>query len=443
MPKTGILLPIFSLPSKYGIGDFGNEAYEFIDILSKNNISFWEVLPITATEGLPYSPISYYALNTAYISIDKLIEDGLISEANTIQASNRIVYNDFKEKYYKCAYEKFKQKNVTNRNEKFNKFKDNTEIIHYAKFMNNQTGEEIDYYIFLQFILDKQWNKLRKYANSKNVKIIGDMPIYPSYKSCEVQYNEKYYEVNKNGMKYIAGAPPDEYNANGQIWWNPVYNIENIKNDKYIYLLNRFKEFMKRFDVTRLDHFRGYDSFFKIPSNGTAKDGCYENGVGTEFFNELMKISKSENYIVEDLGDIRKETEELRNKYQLIGQEILIYLFNFKEQKINEMKDNILLYTGNHDTSTTIGWYNNLQNEEKSACDMILKKLGFSNKNINEALIEICKNSSAEIIMIPVQDILGLDDTSRINIPGSESDLNWSWKMNDFISFREKVKILK
>ena len=177
MKEKGILLPIFSLPSKYGIGDFGYEAYEFIDILHENNINYWEILPINACNRLPYSPLSYYALEEDYISLDKLKECGLIENPKTRESSNRAIYDDFKEKYYKEAFSNFKK------NKEYREFIKCKEIQEYAKYISSINGENKEYYLFLQYILYKQWMELKQYANSKNVKIIGDMPVYPNFNS--------------------------------------------------------------------------------------------------------------------------------------------------------------------------------------------------------------------------------------------------------------------
>ena len=173
MKEKGVLLPIFSLPSKYGIGDFGYEAYEFIDILSKNNIRYWEILPINECNTHPYSPVSYYALEEEYISLDKLAERGLIKEAETRPNKDRAIYDDFKEKYYKEAFENFKPDN------KFKKFIKIDEIDKYAEFAHIKKGKSKEYYLFLQYILYTQWMELKQYANEKNVQIVGDMPVYP------------------------------------------------------------------------------------------------------------------------------------------------------------------------------------------------------------------------------------------------------------------------
>ena len=230
MKEKGILLPIFSLPSKYGIGDFGYEAYEFIDILSENGIKYWEILPINACNRLPYSPVSFYALEEDFISLDKLIKAGLIKEARKRSVTDRARYDDYKDKYYKEAYSNFKK------DAKYEKFASQKEIQQYAEYKSKRDGEDIEYYLFLQYILYKQWMELKKYANKKNVYIIGDLPFYPVFDSVETTYYSKYYEIEDGRYTFEAGTPPDYFNDDGQRWNAPVYNMENIKKDKYKYI---------------------------------------------------------------------------------------------------------------------------------------------------------------------------------------------------------------
>ena len=305
--EKGILLPIFSLPSKYGVGDFGKEAYEFIDILSENNIKYWEILPINDGGQYPYSPISYYALNKNYISIDMLIDMGLIKNVKYKAKSDRISYDNFKEEMYKEAYSNFKK------DSEYMEFIKNKNINEYALFMEEEHHEDYGYNLFLQYILDKQWNMLKEYATLHGVKIIGDLPIYPNYNSVEVKYHQRYYDLVNGKMEYVSGASPDCFSNEGQKWGHPLYNFDEMKKDKFKYLIDRYYEFLNRYDIIRIDHFRAFDSYYKIPINEPATAGHYEEGPGSLFFDELFKITTSDRFIVEDLGDIRKETVDLRN----------------------------------------------------------------------------------------------------------------------------------
>ena len=223
MKERGILLPIFSLPSKYGIGDFGYEAYEFIDILSENHIEYWNILPIFYCEDLPYSPLSYYAIDDDYISLDKLIEYGLIDEAETRPASDKVIYDNFKQKYFDIAFSRFVP------SEGYKEFIKQEEIQEFAEFMAGESEKPKEYFLFLQYIAYKEWMEIKEYANSKNVKIIGDMPVYPPFRSVDTKYHPENFEMKDGAFTWEAGTPPDYYNAEGQKWNSPVYNVEFMK----------------------------------------------------------------------------------------------------------------------------------------------------------------------------------------------------------------------
>ena len=440
MKERGILLPIFSLPSKYGIGDFGKEAYEFIDILSENEINYWEILPINACNRLPYSPISYYALEEDYISLDKLKESGLLGNIEQREIKDRAIYDDFKEKYYKEAFGKFEK------NEEYNQFITDEEIIKYAEFMSEKKGQSKEYYLFLQYILHKQWKELREYANSRNVKIIGDMPVYPIFNSVETKQHPECFEMKNGKFTFESGTPPDYYNSEGQIWNSPVYNVENMKKDNFNYLVKRFKHYLKLFDIVRVDYFRGYDSFFKIPIGKLPKEGFYADGVSYGFFDELFKDGSIniKDLIIEDLGDIRDETVKLREHYGFTRQKILQFsldLDNFYD-KDNE-EENVLVYPGNHDCQTIFGWYKTLNDDCKDKLNEFLKRNECCDTNVNTGIIQYCMKCKARIVILTVQDLLGLDDSTRINVPGVQKDENWSWKLKSFDEFKERIKDFK
>lgn len=437
MKEKGILLPIFSLPSKYGIGDFGYEAYEFIDILSENNIKYWEVLPINECNGLPYSPVSYYALEEDYISLDKLKEQGLIKNVATCPVTDRAVYDDFKIKYYKEAYENFKV------DEGYRKFVQNDRLVEYAKYAHIKKGESEDFYLFVQYILYKQWMELKEYANSKNVYIIGDMPIYPMFDSAETMFHADCFEMADGKFTFEAGTPPDYFNSEGQKWNSPVYNIDNIKKNNYEYLVHRFKYQEKLFDKIRVDYFRGYDSFFKIPIGKTGLQGEYSDGVSYGFFDALFKNGEvtPEDLIVEDLGDIRPETIALRDHYGFMRQKIMQYSIDLNTlYDYDNDIENMLAFPGNHDCNTLYGWYKTLSDEYKGRLKEFLRNNGCNDININIGFMEYCKKCTARMVIIMAQDVLGLDETARINLPGVTSEENWSWKLKDFDGFREQIE---
>ena len=437
MKEKGILLPIFSLPTKYGIGDFGYEAYEFIDILSENNIKYWEILPINESNRHPYSPISYYALEEDYISLDKLQEQGLIKNVETRENKDRAVYDDFKEKYYKEAFENFKP------DSEYYKFIETEEIIEYADFRSEKIKNSREYYLFIQYILYKQWLELKQYANSKGVKIIGDMPVYPVFESVETKYHPECFEMENGKFTFESGTPPDYFNENGQKWNSPVYNVENIKKNQYQYLVKRFKYHLKLFDKVRIDYFRGYDSFFKIPIGKTGKEGFYTDGVSYGFFDELFNNEgvKVEDLIIEDLGEIREETVKLREYYGFTRQKILQFSIDLDNlcDKDNE-DENELVFPGNHDCNTIYGWYKTLSDDYKWRLKEFLRKNECYDINVNIGIMQYLSKCKAQMPIIMVQDILGLDEKSRINIPGTENENNWSWKLIDFEDFKKRIK---
>ena len=433
--EKGILLPIFSLPSKYGIGEFGNEAYEFIDILSENHINYWEILPINSTNDLPYSPLSYYALEEDYISLDKLKEMGLLVSINPIKDSDFISHSNYKEKYYKQAYRNFTP------TPEFIEFSKDKNIIQYAKFMEEYYDFDKDYIVFLQYILDKQWNELKQYANSKNVQIVGDMPIYPAFKSAEVKFYPKYYQLADGFMEFVSGTPPDQYNSQGQKWNGPVYNFKKIEQDDFDYLIDRYRSYLNRFDIIRVDHFKAFDEFYKIPISESATSGVYEDGPKYAFFEKLLHYCSASRLWVEDLGDIQKETRKLRDHYNFIGSNVTLHSLDLGRGKDTcASRTNIVNYLTNHDTETIVGWFNELNFMQKHKIRKMLLKEGIGKRKINKAMIKHCMKTKAKIVVISVQDILGLDNVARINTPGISSEHNWAWKLTSFDHFKKNIK---
>lgn len=437
MKERGILLPIFSLPSKYGIGDFGYEAYEFIDILSENHIEYWNILPIFYCEDLPYSPLSYYAIDDDYISLDKLIEYGLIDEAETRPASDKVIYDNFKQKYFDIAFSRFVP------SEGYKEFIKQEEIQEFAEFMAGESEKPKEYFLFLQYIAYKEWMEIKEYANSKNVKIIGDMPVYPPFRSVDTKYHPENFEMKDGAFTWEAGTPPDYYNAEGQKWNSPVYNVEFMKQDNYDYLIRRFKYNLKLFDKLRIDYFRGYDSFYRIPYGRPGSEGEYHDGVSYSFFDKLFEDGsvRVDELIIEDLGDIRDETIELRRHYGFTRQKILQFaldLDNYYDR--DNYSENVVILPGNHDCSTVYGWYKSLDDRRKEELKEFLRRNECYDINVNIGIMQYIRKCKANIAIIQVQDILGLDDSARINRPGTSADENWTWKLVDFEALKREIK---
>lgn len=437
MKEKGILLPIFSLPSKYGIGDFGKEAYEFVDILSENGIKYWEILPINACNRLPYSPLSYYALEEDYISLDKLKEYNLIEEPETREVSDRVKYDDFKEKYFREAFSNFVP------SPGYKEFIKLDEINEYAEYVSSVKGDTKEYYLFLQYILYKEWMELKRYANSKGVEIIGDMPVYPVFNSAETKYHPECFEMENGEFTFESGTPPDYFNSDGQKWNSPVYNVENMKKDNYKYLIKRYKYYLKLFDKVRVDYFRGYDSYFKIPIGKSGKDGCYSDGVSYAFFDELFDNNdvNIESLIIEDLGDIREETIRLREHYGFTRQKILQFTIDLNNIcDIDNESENVLVFPGNHDCQTIYGWYKTLRDDNKERLKEFLRRNECYDINVNIGIMQYLMKCKAKIAIITVADVLGLDDSARINMPGVDITENWSWKLKDFEDFKREIR---
>lgn len=437
MKEKGILLPIFSLPSKYGIGDFGKEAYEFVDILSENGIKYWEILPINACNRLPYSPLSYYALEEDYISLDKLKEYNLIEEPETREVSDRVKYDGFKEKYFREAFTNFVP------SPGYKEFIKLEEINEYAEYVSSIKGDTKEYYLFLQYILYKEWMELKRYANSKGVEIIGDMPVYPVFNSAETKYHPECFEMENGEFTFESGTPPDYFNSDGQKWNSPVYNVENMKKDNYKYLIKRYKYYLNLFDKVRVDYFRGYDSYFKIPIGKSGKEGFYSDGVSYAFFDELFNNNdvNIESLIIEDLGDIREETVKLREHYGFTRQKILQFTIDLNNIcDIDNESENVLVFPGNHDCQTIYGWYKNLSDDNKERLKEFLRRNECYDINVNIGIMQYLMKCKAKIAIITVADVLGLDDSARINMPGVDITENWSWKLKDFEDFKREIK---
>lgn len=437
MKEKGILLPIFSLPSKYGIGDFGKEAYEFVDILSENGIKYWEILPINACNRSPYSPLSYYALEEDYISLDKLKEYNLIEEPETREVSDRVKYDGFKEKYFREAFTNFVP------SPGYKEFIKLEEINEYAEYVSSIKGDTKEYYLFLQYILYKEWMELKRYANSKGVEIIGDMPVYPVFNSAETKYHPECFEMENGEFTFESGTPPDYFNSDGQKWNSPVYNVENMKKDNYKYFIKRYKYYLKLFDKVRVDYFRGYDSYFKIPIGKSGKEGFYSDGVSYAFFDELFNNNdvNIESLIIEDLGDIREETVKLREHYGFTRQKILQFTIDLNNIcDIDNESENVLVFPGNHDCQTIYGWYKTLSDDNKDRLKEFLRRNECYDINVNIGIMQYLMKCKAKIAVITVADVLGLDDSARINIPGVDITENWSWKLKDFEDFKREIK---
>ncbi|MGB4437922.1 MAG: 4-alpha-glucanotransferase [Sedimentibacter sp.] len=470
--SSGILLPISALPSKYGIGTFGKEAYYFIDFLQKSGQKYWQVLPMGPVSygDSPYSSLSVYAGNPYYIDLEPAIEDGLISEKDCeiLKSETNKKYIDYEKQFYKrykILYKIYKNSKTKYQNE-INEFKQSNKwVSDYGLFMalkykynqlpwynwdneivnreqnaiNNikiQLNDKIEFWIFLQYLFYKQYYKLKEYAGKKGILIIGDIPIYAAEDSVDVWCNSELFMFDEHKIPSLAaGVPPDSFSKEGQLWGNPVYNWRYLKETDYEWWINRIAWSFKLYDVVRIDHFRGFDEFWAVPKHyKNAVNGKWLKSNGKELFDNINKQLGSLNIIAEDLGIITSSVAELKNNAGFPGMKILQFAFdgNLKNPYLPEnYEENSVAYTGTHDNDTLKGWFEKLDN---SAKQYVLNTLNINvneskkENNINYKLINSLYMSKADLCIVPMQDFLCLNSEARINTPSTLGG-NWQWRI--------------
>ncbi len=472
MRQSGILCALSSLPSEYGIGSFGKEAYEFIDYLKQSGIKIWQLLPLNPTGfgNSPYQSSSGKAIDPIYISLDDLYEKGLISKPKKFDRDVTSIDYDkckkIKENYLKKAFKKQKDTD----SEEFKKFiKDNSWCVAYAQFnaltsknkgkpwyewpkeeklafyngYNFKKYEDVIlYYEWVQFVLYNEFFDLVRYANENGISFMGDIPFYVGDNSSDVWASQDDFLLEEDGKpSFIAGCPPDFFSKTGQRWGNPIYDWEYMKNDNFSFWLNRIKFAAKLFSFVRVDHFRAFDTYYSIPSYcQTAEIGEWKYAYGDEIFSKLKEMNLNSEIVAEDLGDLFPSVLELRDKYNLKGMNIIE--FNILNPQFVET-ENQIIYTGTHDNETIVGWYKNLSPEQKEQIKIVLRMKDIKCKKTNKKFIEYAFKSKAEYAIIPIQDFLGLDNKARMNTPGTLSNKNWTWKLKDYSSFKEVVPYIK
>lgn len=462
--KSGILLHITSLPGKYGIGSLGRVAYEFVDFLEHAGQKVWQTLPLTTTSEndnfSPYKSPSAFSSNYDLIDLEILKEEGFIDEIN-LEERYFDRYVDFKrikkerENILLKAYERVSliDKKELNRFLDKNKFW----IDKYTDFMSllniNENKNfwdwdkfEVDknlknYYIFLEFIFDRQWQNLKRYANSKGIEIFGDIPIYVSANSSDFYFNTKYFLANEDKKPtFIAGVPPDSFSADGQIWGNPLYNWKKMEEDNYLWWKERIKYSFSMFDIVRIDHFRGFDECYMIDSEKRdAKNGFWEKAAGKKFFDEIKKTFGDLNIVVEDLGVITESVEELVKYTNYPNMKVLQFAFETDYNNVHlphNYTTNSVCYTGTHDNKTLKQWLETEEEYKKNYAKNYLKMTSY--EMYTRAFIDACLASVSKIAIIPLQDWMDYGDFARMNTPGSTYG-SWTFKfvkneINDWLA---------
>lgn len=467
MRKSGIIFPIFSLPSNYGIGTFGVEAYNFIDFLEKANQSYWQILPLGPTSygDSPYQSFSTFAGNPYFIDLDLLTKDGLLKqeEIDSIDFGKDNRYIDYgkiylsRYKVLKIAFNRFNKNN-----KEYEEFKESNKfwIYDYALFMalkdynggktwtswnedirrreqealikySTLLKDEIEFQMFMQFKFYEQWNSLRSYAKEKGIEIIGDIPIYVAEDSSDVWSNPQLFMLDKDLIPTkVAGCPPDAFSETGQLWGNPIYNWKAHKEEQFNWWIERVKSSLGLFDIVRIDHFRGFAGYWSIPyEDETAANGKWEVGPGIELFDAIKKELGDINVIAEDLGYITQDVKRLLNYCGFPSMKVLQFAFDPKgdsEYLPHNYNKNTVVYTGTHDNDTIKGWIESLSESEKEFC---MAYTGMKNEDDAWALVKTAIASTAETAIIQIQDILDIGSEGRINIP-STIGLNWRWRMD-------------
>ena len=466
---SGTLLHITSLPSKYGIGDLGPQAYNFADFLIKAKQRCWQVLPLNPTERSPYNSTSAFAANTMVLSPELLYREGFLKrkeiQAAKVLPETRVNYRSViahKQKLLTIAFERFKRtakkpgyESFCSKNENwledFAMFSALRQYFRYCpwcewprevrdrnkgalKSAKTQLADNMDREKFLQYMFSRQWHCLKRYCNQRGIRIIGDIPIYVSRESSDLwAHPENFKLTNTKKPRVIAGVPPDSFSRTGQLWGNPVYNWQALKKRDYRWWIQRIKQQLSLFDIIRIDHFRGFIACWEVPIGlKTAKNGKWARGPKDDFFKVLLEQFPSKPFIIEDLGYITADVTEVIEKFQFCCTRVLLSAFDGNPATnphcpYNHVKNSVV-YTGTHDNNTTKGWFSKEAGPEakRRLFDYFGQKIPAG--RVHWELIRLAMSSVANLVIIPMQDVLGLDERARMNRPGTIKN-NWNWRL--------------
>ena len=449
--NVGILLPVSSLPGKHGIGDFSVFAFEFIDWLKEHHYRYWQILPLNPVGpgNSPYMTLCSEAIDIRYISLQDLVDEGLLKRVPDFHPkATSVDYNKtlaFKDKYLRKAFKK-----STYNLYRFKK--ENPWAVEYAKYLilkrindnriwnewwikevPENEKQEVDYHVWCQYIAQKQWNKIFKYASNNGIQLIADCPFYVGLDSVDCYLNKEEFKFDENNRPtVVSGCPPDAFSDDGQLWGTPIYNFEKMKENGYRFLINRIARLASQCHYLRLDHFRAFDTYCEIPAeDDNARRGQWLVGPRTDFFDRLFEQYPDIKIIAEDLGEMFDSVIELRDHYHLPG--MRVYEFCIFDDLPES--DAFVVYPGTHDNQTLSGWYKSLPEWNIN----FLKKKFNNPRNLYNAIFDYIWNVGSFITIFQLQDLLKLDDRARINSPGTIGDPNWCWKLKD-MSWKNKIK---
>ena len=468
--SCGILMPISSLPSKYGIGCFSKEAYEFVDALKGAGQGYWQILPLGPTSygDSPYQSFSTFAGNPYFIDLEKFIEKGWLDEDECKKCDfgkdpAKVDYGKIYKARFKILKEAFKRSEIAG-NEAFHKFEEENShwLGDYALYMavknsfddkgwaewdepirrrdeaavaefSERLSEDVLFYKFLQFEFDEQWRRLKTYANEHGIKIIGDIPIYVAPDSADTWAHPELFQFGEDGNPIaVAGCPPDGFSATGQLWGNPLYNWDYHKKTDFKWWMSRLEKSFELYDVLRIDHFRGFDAYYSIPFG--AKDaihGKWIKGPGYALFAQMKKQLGEKEVLAEDLGFLTPSVLKLVARTKYPGMKVLQFAFDSRDDSDylphNYIKNSVV-YTGTHDNDTTAGWFASFGKEDKQHAINYLRLDGVDEKDIVWEFIRAAYMSVSNLAIIPMQDFLNLGSEARINTPSTLGG-NWEWRM--------------
>ncbi len=468
MRRSGILMPISSLPGSYGIGTFSKEAYAFVDFLKEAGQKVWQILPLgpTGYGDSPYQPFSTFAGNPYFIDLEALIEEGLLTkeECDELDWGGHEEYVDYGNIYnskYTALRLAFSRADLEQDTEFLAFIAENYDwVVDYALFMavkNAHNGapwssweedilmrkeaamtkyrkecqEDILFYEFLQYLFSKQWTKLKAYANKAGIQIMGDVPIYVAFDSTEIWSSPELFQLNeKNLPTAVAGCPPDAFSATGQLWGNPLYRWDYHKQTGFAWWIKRMGHAFRLYDIVRVDHFRAFEAYYSIPAGAeTAMNGKWVKGPGMDLFRALEGALGKKEVVAEDLGLLTPEVVQLLEDSGYPGMKVLQFAFYEDSDSAylsyNHVKNSVI-YTGTHDNQTTLGWYLSLTKEDRNFLEDYTGVTSW--KNVCPVMIKQAMMSVADTCIIPMQDYLELDDRARINEPGAAAG-NWKWRM--------------
>ena len=471
--KSGILMPVSSLPSPYGIGTFGRGAFDFIDFLDACGQKCWQVLPLNPTSygDSPYQSPASIAGNPYFIDPDLLCGDGLLTEEETAEVKNDSVrvdygwlfntrYNLLRKAYARFtpdrSFAAFCRKNAAWLDDyalfmalkvhygyrPWTTWEPCHKNVHEARAQMDAFAGECGFWKWIQYTFMKQWRAVCDYAHEKGILIIGDMPIYVAHDSMDVWRAPDQFLLDENyNPTVVAGCPPDGFSPDGQLWGNPIYNWEKMKEDGFSWWLDRVEKNFAIYDLVRIDHFRGFAGYYSIPyGESTARNGRWESAPGLELFRRVREKFPRGRIIAEDLGFITEDVRELLTDTDFPGMKILQFAFYDEDSEYLPRvytTDNCIVYTGSHDSDCTLSWLRNLQGDALARFERECpRKQG---QDALWAVIELAMRSRANLAVVPIQDYLGLtNEEGRMNVP-AVAEGNWSWRINPLYAAEERI----